>query len=191
MISKTTSLALPDLIAAAQEIASDVKSSFSALSPAQVNWKPAPDSWSVGQCLDHLIVSNRSYYPIVDEVVSGRKETSLWQQMPLLPGLFGRMLIKALDPATTRKIKAPAVFQPAASDVDPRIVDLFLDSQRQTIEKMKSTRGLDLAQIIITSPAASIVTYSLLDAFRIIIVHERRHILQAKRVTTTTGFPAS
>jgi hypothetical protein len=35
---------------------------------------------------------------------------------------------------------------------------------------------------IITSPLAGFVTYSLDDCLTILIVHERRHVLQAKRV---------
>jgi len=31
------------------------------LGPHQLNWKPAPDVWSVGQCLEHLCVANEVY----------------------------------------------------------------------------------------------------------------------------------
>jgi hypothetical protein len=48
---------------------------------------------------------------------------------------------------------------------------------------MKATEHLDLEKIIITSPALGMVTYSLMDAYRIIVVHEARHFQQAKRVT--------
>jgi hypothetical protein len=46
-------------------------------------------------------------------------------------------------------------------------------------------------KIVVTSPAVSagFVTYSLLDAYRIIVVHEQRHFQQAKRVTDERGFP--
>ena len=47
---------------------------------------------------------------------------------------------------------------------------------------MKSTQHLNPERIIVTSPAASAITYSLMDAYRIIVVHEQRHFQQAKRV---------
>jgi hypothetical protein len=53
-----------------------------------------------------------------------------------------------------------------------------------------STSHLDLERIVITSPALSIVTYSLMDAYRVIVVHEKRHVLQAKRVMEEPAFPA-
>jgi hypothetical protein len=55
---------------------------------------------------------------------------------------------------------------------------------------MKATEHLDLDGIIISSPVTPVVTYSLMDAYRVIVVHERRHFQQAQRVTQESGFPA-
>jgi len=65
----------------------------------------------------------------------------------------------------------------------------FIDQQNQVIRYMKSTEDLDAEKIIISSPVTNLVTYSLMDAYRIIITHEKRHLLQAKRVSETDGFP--
>jgi len=56
---------------------------------------------------------------------------------------------------------------------------------------MKATEHLDLEKIVITSPVAGVVVYSLMDAYRLIVVHEQRHFQQAKRVTEEPSFPAS
>jgi uncharacterized damage-inducible protein DinB len=54
---------------------------------------------------------------------------------------------------------------------------------------MKATENLDVEKIKISSPVTNLITYSLMDAYRIIITHEKRHILQASRVTEMDGFP--
>jgi hypothetical protein len=41
----------------------------------------------------------------------------------------------------------------------------------------------------VTSPAARFITYDLLDAYRIIVVHGQLHLQQARRVTEQAGFP--
>ncbi|HEU4508192.1 MAG TPA: DinB family protein [Pyrinomonadaceae bacterium] len=179
---------LATVIAAANEVASQAKSVFGNLSVAQLNWKPSQDRWSVAQCFEHLITANAGYFPVVDGVLAGKKKT-FWERMPVLPGLAGKLLIKSLDPASTRKVKAPKKFQPAQSDIPASVIDDFVAQQGQVIEKMKATEHLDLERIIITSPVASVVTYSLMDAYRIIVVHERRHFQQAKRVTEESAFP--
>ena len=108
----------------------------------------------------------------------------------MLPGLAGKLLIKSLDPASTRKLKAPKKFEPAQSDISGSVINDFVDQQDKIVEKMKATEHLDLEKIVITSPVAAAITYSLMDAYRIIVVHEQRHFQQAKRVTEESGFPA-
>ena len=179
---------LPSLISAASQVAADAKSTFGQLSPSQLNWKPSAERWSVGQCFEHLITSNKGYLPIVDDVLKGRKQ-SLWESMPLLPGLGGKLLIKSLDPATTRKLKAPKRFEPAQSDISASVINDFVEQQTRIVEKMKATAHLDLEKIVVTSPALAVVTYSLMDAYRIIVVHEHRHFQQAERVTKEPAFP--
>ena len=182
---------LDSLISQADAIANDARQVFGSLSPTQLNWKPSPERWSVAQCFDHLISSNGDYLPIVDDVLAGRKKSSVWQKLPLLPRFWGKMLIKSLDPSSTRKIKAPKKFLPAQSDVPGTIIEDFVTHQTQVIKKMRATENLDLERIVITSPVASPVTYSLMDAYRIIVVHERRHFQQAQRVTAESGFPTT
>jgi hypothetical protein len=57
------------------------------------------------------------------------------------------------------------------------------------IGKMKATVVMNPEKIIIYSPVTKVVTYSLLDAYRIIAAHERRHFEQARRVMEMPGFP--
>lgn len=179
---------LTKLIAAANNVATEAKSSFGHLTVSQLNWKPSADRWSVAQCFDHLLTSNKGYFPIIESVLAGRKQT-FWEGMPLLPGLAGKLLIKSLDPSSTRKLKAPKRFEPAQSDVTGSVINDFIDQQGKLIERMKATEHLNLEKIVITSPAAAAITYSLMDAYRIIVIHEQRHFQQALRVTEERRYP--
>ena len=178
------------VVTTANDVATRAKNTFGRLTPSQLNWKPSAERWSVAQCFEHLITTNKGYLPEIERVLAGDKPT-FWQRVPVIPGLLGKLLIKSLDPASTRKIKAPKNFQPAQSDISASIIDDFVTQQSQVIEKMKATQHLDLEKIIITSPVAAVVTYSLMDAYRIIVVHEERHFQQAKRVMEESAFPAT
>lgn len=179
---------LPAVINAANNVASNTRSTFGYLTPSQLNWKPSPERWSIAQCFDHLIAVNKAYFPVIDNVLAGKKRT-LWESMPVLPGLMGKMVIKAVEPTSTRKFKARKNFEAAQSNISGSIINDFVDHQAEVVDKMKATQHLDLEKIIITSPVAAVMTYSLIDAYRIIVVHEQRHFQQAKRVTEETGFP--
>jgi DinB superfamily len=178
---------LASLITEANLIANDSRNAFGQLTVSQLNWKPSADRWSVAQCFDHLLTTNKGYIPIIKSVLAGKKRT-LWERMPVLPGLGGKLLIKSLDPASTRKLKAPKSFQPAQSDISGSVINDFIDQQAKIVEAMKATEHLDLERLVITSPVSAAITYSLMDAYRIVVVHERRHFQQAKRVTEESAF---
>ncbi len=53
-------------------------------------------------------------------------------------------------------------------------------------------RALDerrYSDVILTSPFIWAVVYRAIDACRIIVAHERRHLAQAQRVMDSPGFP--
>ena len=180
---------LPKLITEANTLAGNAKATFGQLTVSQLNWKPSAERWSVAQCFDHLLNTNKGYLPAIENVLAGQKPT-FWQRIPLLPGLAGSLLLKYVDPASTRKIKAPQKFQPAQSDISGSVINDFIEQQRKIVEKMKATEHLDLERVIISSPVAAPIPYSLMDAYRIIVTHEQRHFQQAKRVTEESAFPA-
>jgi hypothetical protein len=99
------------------------------------------------------------------------------------------MILRSLDPEKGRRTKAPRVFEPASSDVAADVIEQFEAHQKELAERMRATAGVDLARTIVTSPVAAVATYSLLDAYRIVVAHERKHFEQARRVTQSEGFP--
>ncbi|MGH7471115.1 MAG: DinB family protein [Longimicrobiales bacterium] len=61
----------------------------------QLNWKPAPDSWSVGQCLDHLININREYDPTFDRIQKGEHERRLLAAAHAITNRIGEESIRS------------------------------------------------------------------------------------------------
>lgn len=180
---------LPEIIDEAKAIAEDAQKTFGSLTTEQLNWKPNAESWSVAQCFEHLIVINAGYFPIMEKVARGEYKHSLKERLPILPKIFGKLVINAVKPETKRKLKADPKFEPSKSGIDGDIIEKFVKHQQEIIEHIKMTENLDVTKIIITSPVASFVTYSLLDAFKIIVAHEQRHYAQAKRVMEMSEFP--
>ena len=181
---------LSQLINELHAVSTDAGSSFGQLTTQQLNWKPLPDEWSVAQCLDHLVASNEGFIPIIQKVKRGEYKHSFKERVPVLPRVFGSLVLNAVKPETKRKLKASKPFQPSSSEIGGDIVSRFQAQQKQIAEHMRSTEALDLREIIITSPIASFVTYSLFDGYQIIVAHDQRHVAQAKRVMAREGFPA-
>jgi hypothetical protein len=182
---------LDGLVAELQAVASDASKVFGGLSAVQLNWKPSAERWSVGQCFDHLIVTNRTFFPAIEKVAAGTFQSSLWGRVSPLSGFFGRLILKALDPERGRKTKAPRVFEPSQSEVAADVIKQFEAHQGELSARIRATAGADLRGLKVTSPVSPVATYSLLDAYRIVVAHERKHFAQARRVTQSEGFPAA
>ncbi|HNJ41457.1 MAG TPA: DinB family protein [Acidobacteriota bacterium] len=180
---------LNGFIAALETISRDARQTFGDLTHDQINWKPTAQQWSIGQCFDHLITTNRTYFPTYEAILRGDKKSTIWEKLPVLPGFWGSWLIKTLLPDSGKKLKAPPAFAPTQSTVEAGIIRRFQDEQAQLINFLKQMAHIDLKKTIITSPAAAIVTYSLFDTCTITVVHEHRHFQQAKRVMDVAGFP--
>jgi len=185
-----TTISLADVRTELEAIGPDADAAFGRLDSRQLNWKPEASRWSVAQCLEHLLTTNDHMVAKADEALDELRGRSLWQRLPVWPGLLGRMLIRTQGPDTTRKFKSPGKSTPAASAIDAGIVRRFVNQQCDLIAKLDAAATRDLSGIVMVSPFASVVTYSVLDSWRLIVAHERRHVQQARRVMETPGFPS-
>jgi hypothetical protein len=180
---------LPALIAEATAIGAEFERRFGGLSSAQLNWRPNDQEWSIGYCVEHVIVANSGYFTPIDQILAGTKVHTFWERLPLLPGLFGGFLIRALEPGAKGFVPAPKVFLPSSTDISADVMARFSAQHRELLALMERCRTLDSAAIIVTSPAADFVTYSLLDAFRIIVVHLQHHLHQTSKLLALPEFP--
>src|SRR5688572_16060680 len=107
------------------------------LSHAQLNWKPRPDAWSVGQCLEHLCLSNEVYVePIVTALQRHRAAGPVDE---ITPGWFSRWSIRNyIEPTTQKKpTRAPSKAVPIALHIESSILDRFLTSNQRARDLMK------------------------------------------------------
>jgi DinB family protein len=180
---------LSTVLAEGRLVASETRSAFGQLSAEQINWKPSEGEWSIGQCFDHLIISNRPYLSVIEEIREGRRRHRAWERVPLLPRFFGKLLIGTLRPDSGRKVKARPAFYPSTSHIPAAIITSFIEQQDRLLNLIEATRRLNLDGITMTSPVVRFITYSLMDAYRIIVVHEQNHFIQARQVMELSGFP--
>ena len=177
------------LLQKGQEAKRKVQQEFSGFSPEQLNWKPRPESWSIAQCLEHLIISHNTYIQDLAKITSGNFKMSLWEKFSPFTAICGRIMKNSLQEQVGRKMTAPKKIQPTASDLGKGIIEEYYNNFDNFLEYISKCRQVDIDKTIITSPIISIVTYNLKDAFQFLLQHEHRHINQAIRVKSTEGFP--
>lgn len=180
---------VPEITSEIKKIIAQSKADFSHLTYEQLNWKPSAKAWSVGQCLDHLAQSADAYEPIFRELIAKNRTPNFWRSVPVLPKLFGNMILKAVGPIRNKKSKTFPVFEPTTSDVSLDILNELEKKLRLFSSLVEQLEEYDFKKIIVTSPVTNFVNYSLLDAINIVTVHNYRHFAQAHEVMEMDGFP--
>ena len=168
-------------------ITEDCKSQFGELSLDQLNWKSNPDSWSIAQCIDHLIVINSSYFPIFESLKNGTYKSHSKLKTWLFASLFGNMILKAVQPDRKKRSKTQPIWQPNSSEITGDVVNKFVAHQTVVKQWLKDLKPHIESNTVIHSAASEKIIYRLRTAIEIIIQHEKRHLEQAKEVLNQQG----
>jgi hypothetical protein len=184
-----TTLSLTEVKAGLDAIARETQATFGGLDARQLNWRPDAARWSVAQCFEHLLMANRSMFRAAEDALDVARPRTVWQRLPVLPGVLGRMLIRSQAPGAVRKFTAPSKAQPASSDIAADIIQRFVEQHRDVLTWVQALDERHAARAIMTSPFIRVITYSVLDGCRLLLAHDRRHFEQARRVTLSPGFP--
>ena len=178
-----------------EALSADAGELVGTLTDAQFAWSPAPDRWSVGQCIEHLNVTARAYLPSLDEAIASAIRGGVYGTGPFTYNLLGRMMVRSMEPPPFWRFKAPAIFRPPAAPQALRsrgeIMAGFRGFQVQYMDRLRQANGVDLAKAKVTSPANRLLHISLGSGFALQVAHERRHLWQARQLIAGPDFPRS
>ena len=154
---------------------------FSYLPLDRLNYKPDENVWSILECTDHIIQSNKQYFPIFDQLAADEYKVPFAGRIPLLPDLFGKMILQGVKPETQRKSKTFPIFAPRSSQYSTSILSEIKPHNEELISHIAQTAHINRKQVI-ASPVNKIITYRLGVLIEILVEHEKRHLQQAIRV---------
>lgn len=162
---------------------------FGQLSAAQINHRPAPDKWSIGLCLEHLMVTDATYTPAFSAILAGTYRPTLWGRISPFSGYLGAMLVRETGAEVQRPAQSPPAFRPSESSHLPAdIVQRFVAHGHELNAVLAKLTVTDTT-VIIASPALGLITYPLSQCIEILVRHTERHVRQAERVMESEGFP--
>ena len=171
------------------QISQDPGALVDALTDEQFNWQPAPGSWSVAQCIEHLNTTARLYLPQLDEAIANAIRRGTYGEGPFSYNVIGRFFTAAMEPPARFRVSAPKMFHPPAPRPRPAVMAAFRAYQVQFTDRLRQANGLDLARAKVRSPGAAWLRFSLGSGFALMLAHERRHLWQARNVVAHPGFP--
>jgi hypothetical protein len=181
-------IALESYIQSFKNMTDQFIATFGHLDEDQLNWRPDSTSWSIAQVIEHIIIINESYYPVFDAIQNGTHRAPGLAKLSFIPNFLGNMIEKSLQPETTRKTKTFPIWEPQQSRI-PEITGRFRQHHDEFISRLRDMQPYFNKGIIVASPANKYVIYSLDQAIAIMLVHEKRHYLQACRILEMQKLP--
>lgn len=147
--------------------------------PADKLLQPAANGgWSIAQCLEHLNRYGNYYIPLLQQKLntySSSKDTfaSTW-----LGNFFTNMMDPVKSPQKTPAMKA---YKPLPDLDAPAVVAEFIRQQEVLLSCLKQAETADIDRIRIPISISRWIRLKAGDVLQFVIVHDERHILQAKR----------
>jgi hypothetical protein len=156
---------------------------FLRLSNEQLNYKIAPDKWSIAEVFEHLNITHRIYLDSINNIIThapvNTKETfrsnwlGNWAYDKIMPRADG----------TVFKMRAPKFLHPASSHLNgTEVLENYMKELDEFDSILELSQYVDIKKIKIPFSFTKLLSLRLGDNLRFIVAHNERHLLQAQKV---------
>lgn len=170
---------LQDLLERTQENKSKAER-FKTLPLDTLNWKYAPNSWSILECLEHLNRYGDYYIPEIEKRIasSQHRPTPIFKS-----GWLGNYFARTMLPREKlNKMKTFTAMDPIGSKLDMDTLKKFIDQQQAIANLLHKSKEVDLIKTKTGISISKWIKLRLGDTFRVVIYHNQRHMAQAQKV---------
>ncbi|MGJ3235981.1 DinB family protein [Marivirga sp.] len=174
---------LKDVIKDLKEIEETTINEFQDLSEDELIWKPAPDKWSIAECLQHIIIANSIYIKDIEKRLQKAEVKTI--EYPINFSITGKLFLYGVDPKYKWKVPAPKLFKPVKENKvenGMETVKEFLQLQEEIISIARKACAYDHQHVHTYSPLSKLLKFNVGEQLYIMMRHTKRHINQAKRV---------
>ena len=159
-----------------------VFNSLKGLSDAQLNFKPAPDRWSISECVKHIAVTEMFLWKITDSVLKQPADASKRSTIKVTDDQVLQMV-----ESRAQKIKTFTPLEPQNTPFKscPDALSSFYDS-RKMLTDFVATTGDDMRDHVVVLPFGSFDSYQMI---LFMAAHSNRHTQQIEEVKADPNFP--
>ena len=165
-----------------EAIASEAQELAGGLTEAQFNWRPAPEQWSIEECLSHLTMVGQLELRAIEAAIDSAKARGITGSGVFEYPAWERFILRETEPPVRHAMPAPKRFTPLHGQPVTGILPTFLHVQRHFGIQIERADGLDLRRVKVPTPIFPLLKLSLGATLAQAAGHERRHMAQARRV---------
>ncbi len=180
----TTTAFLTALAQTVAALRTTVRTEFAALPPALLNQRPAPTSWSILECLEHLNRYSRYYNAALAKALAAPRPSA----DPLAAVSYswlGRKSVDLMRPTNAKKQTTLKHMNPLGSRLGPEVLAEFDQHQARLLALLAAAPAADLNRKAVPIEFFRLLKLRLGEALEFVVVHQQRHVQQAQRVRAT------
>jgi hypothetical protein len=149
------------------------------------SWKPAPERWSVGECAEHIVRTERSLFETAKQALAA-PENPDWAEKTKDKGTF----IERVMPDRTGRAQAPQEVRPTEGLSKEQVMDQFR-ATREELAKLMEQQSLPLKSHTQEHPFPVFGTLNAYQWVLYVPLHTIRHSKQIEEVKATAGYPGT
>jgi len=165
-----------------QQTEQGVIDAVAGLSDAQLNFKPAPDRWSVLECVKHIAISEQALWHVADSTIHATANPEKRSEIKATDEQVVQMV-----ESREKKVKTIPPFEPKNTPYNSlsEALESFKTNRDKLIAYVKTTDD-DLRNHVVTLPPGSFDSYQMI---LFIAAHSNRHTQQIEEVKSDPNFP--
>ena len=157
----------------------------------QFHWRPREgQGWSIGECLDHLATINVVYGNAIRQGIQNARTRGWTRRAAAVPGFFGSLFVKSLEPPVTRRLRAPANTRPGPSRSRDATLAAYHAAHEHIRAMVADSAEIDANRACFVNPFIRVLRVRVSTGLSVIAAHDRRHLWQAEQVRCAPGYPA-
>lgn len=142
--------------------------------------RPEKGRWGAAENLQHLILTAEGMLPPIERAIEELESSGRKASQPSGLGLMGWLLVKSLEPPPRMKSRTTKPFEPVSIGDPLTLTDRFMRTNARAAALVARASGLATTTVKVVSPFNDKVSYNVYAALRILLVHARRHLWQAR-----------
>ena len=176
-----------ELIGMLDSSAADFMKLIDGATEAQWKWKSSPDRWSIGECAEHILLSERMLYQTALDALASPADPE-WATKTGGKAEFIKKVMPNRNPGGAGGAQAPPEIVPSGTLSHDEVVRRFNES-RAEIKAFVEKLDAPAKQHIVTHPFPVFGDLNAYDWLIYVPLHTVRHSRQIIEVQQTAGYP--
>ncbi len=172
---------------ALEQVITDVQEILEGMDQSSLNLLEGEGKWSILQCLKHMSLAIKVYVENTENALASNRHrnptdefVSHWKG-----DMFTNMVAPKSKGEIKGKMKTFKSMNPSSSLDAESTISEFFALHKKFISQIEQAKDFNINKVKVNTALGPLVKLRLGDAFRFIIGHAERHVIQLKRIKTS------